>query len=125
MERPPSKVTPGLPAIGSDPPSQATPPAVQPEGRYGRYNLLERIGVGGMAEVFKAKSYGVEGFEKVVVIKRIIPELAESQNFTRDLVNEPGNILTPTLLAQKAKAMATEQGLACEILSLFLISASQ
>lgn len=41
-----------------------------------------------MAEVFKAKSYGVEGFEKVVVIKRILPELAESQNFVEMFIHE-------------------------------------
>ncbi|MGH8679311.1 MAG: leucyl aminopeptidase, partial [Burkholderiales bacterium] len=42
--------------------------------------------------------------------------IAESQNFTRDLVNEPSNRLTPRMLAQKAEAMAREAGLACEIL---------
>ncbi len=41
--------------------------------------------------------------------------IAESQNFTRDLVNEPSNRLTPRILAQKAEAMAKEAGLACEI----------
>lgn len=42
--------------------------------------------------------------------------LAESQNFTRELVNEPANILTPGVLAQRAQAMAAESGLECEIL---------
>src|SRR6266481_7901820 len=42
--------------------------------------------------------------------------IAESQNFTRDLVNEPSNKLTPRVLAEKAEAMAKEAGLAVEIL---------
>ena len=37
--------------------------------RFGKYLLLERVSVGGMAEIFKAKSFGVEGFEKVIAIK--------------------------------------------------------
>jgi tetratricopeptide (TPR) repeat protein len=41
-----------------------------------------------MAEVFKAKSYGVEGFEKILVIKRILPELARSQDFVNMFVHE-------------------------------------
>jgi leucyl aminopeptidase len=43
--------------------------------------------------------------------------LGESQNFTRSLVNEPGNRLTPTILGQHAAAMCKEQGLACEVYS--------
>ena len=42
--------------------------------------------------------------------------LAESQNFTRELVNEPANLLTPAILADRAKAMAAEVGLECEVL---------
>jgi leucyl aminopeptidase len=42
--------------------------------------------------------------------------IAEAQNFTRDLVNEPSNKLTPRILAEKAEAMAREAGLAVEIL---------
>jgi leucyl aminopeptidase len=42
--------------------------------------------------------------------------IAESQNFTRELVNEPGNRMTPTMLAERAKKMAEEVGLKCEIL---------
>ncbi len=42
--------------------------------------------------------------------------IAESQNFTRDLQNEPPNILNPMTLADRAKTMAAEMGLECEIL---------
>ena len=42
-----------------------------PSVTYGKYQLLERIARGGMAEVYRAKSHGVSGFEKVLVIKRI------------------------------------------------------
>jgi leucyl aminopeptidase len=41
--------------------------------------------------------------------------IGESQNFTRSLVNEPGNKLTPTIMGQRADAMAKEVGLACEV----------
>ncbi len=43
--------------------------------------------------------------------------IGESQNFTRTLVNEPGNKLTPTILGQRAAQMASETGLKCEVSS--------
>jgi leucyl aminopeptidase len=43
--------------------------------------------------------------------------VAESQNFTRDLVNEPSNRMTPTMLADRAKKMAKEVGLECDTYS--------
>jgi eukaryotic-like serine/threonine-protein kinase len=58
------------------------------ERQFGRYMLLERLGTGGMAEVFKAKSFGVEGFEKTLVIKRILPELALRPEFVEMFVHE-------------------------------------
>ena len=42
--------------------------------------------------------------------------LAEAQNFSRDLSNEPANVLTPTLLAERAKQMSADFGLECEVL---------
>ena len=51
--------------------------------------------------------------EKGIARGRII---GEAQNFTRDLVNEPSNKLTPRVLAEKAQAMAKEAGLAVEVL---------
>jgi leucyl aminopeptidase len=50
--------------------------------------------------------------QKAVDEGRII---GESQNFTRELVNEPSNRMTPTTLAQRAQAMAKEVGLKCEV----------
>ena len=41
--------------------------------------------------------------------------IGDSMNFTRDLANEPPNILTPTEMANRAKKMAKETGLKCEI----------
>jgi leucyl aminopeptidase len=41
--------------------------------------------------------------------------LGEAQNFTRTLVNEPGNVMTPTVLGQKAAEMCAQYGLSCEV----------
>jgi len=56
--------------------------------KFGKYYLLERINVGGMAEVFKAKSLGVEGFEKLLAIKRILPNIAEDEDFITMFIDE-------------------------------------
>ena len=48
---------------------------------FGRYILTSKIAMGGMAEIFRAKSFGAEGFEKVVVIKRILPHFSEDEGF--------------------------------------------
>lgn len=43
--------------------------------QFGRYLLLDKLAVGGMAEIFRAKTSGAHGFEKTVVVKRILPQL--------------------------------------------------
>jgi predicted ATPase/tRNA A-37 threonylcarbamoyl transferase component Bud32 len=55
---------------------------------YGKYQLIDLIARGGMAEVYKAKSHGVEGFEKLVVIKRILPEFSRDAAFVDMFINE-------------------------------------
>jgi serine/threonine protein kinase len=55
---------------------------------FGKYYLLERINVGGMAEVFKAKATGVEGFERMVAVKRILPSIAEDEEFITMFIDE-------------------------------------
>ena len=55
---------------------------------FGQYTLLERIAVGGMAEVWKARMKGVEGFQKTVAIKKILPHLTDSSDFVSMFVDE-------------------------------------
>jgi leucyl aminopeptidase len=68
--------------------------------------FIERVAVAGYGESEKA------GAEKGIARGKII---GEAQNFTRDLVNEPSNKLTPSILAEKAAVMAKETGLPVEI----------
>jgi len=56
--------------------------------RFGKYLLLERVNVGGMAEVFKAKTFGVAGFERIVAIKRILPNMVEDDEFIKMFIDE-------------------------------------
>lgn len=62
-------------------------PEPRPE-KFGRYILLDRINVGGMAEVFRGKSSGVEGFERLVALKRILPNIAADPDFIDMFVDE-------------------------------------
>ena len=49
--------------------------------KFGQYILLDKVGSGGMAELFKAKKVGIEGFERVLAIKRILPHLSSDEEF--------------------------------------------
>ena len=55
---------------------------------FGKYYLLERINVGGMAEVYKAKAFGVEGFERLLAVKKILASIAEDESFIKMFIDE-------------------------------------
>jgi serine/threonine protein kinase len=56
--------------------------------QFGKYTLFERIGRGGMADVFKGRVQGPAGFERVFVVKRILPHLSDDPQFTRMFIEE-------------------------------------
>lgn len=61
----------------------------EPSGtRLGKYQLLRRIATGGMAEIFLARAQAMHGFEKQVVLKRILPQHASSDDFIRMFLAE-------------------------------------
>jgi leucyl aminopeptidase len=68
---------------------------------------IESLAIGGYSD--SERGAGEKGLAKGRII-------ADSQNFSRDLINEPSNKMTPTILAQKAEAMAKAAGLSVEIL---------
>jgi eukaryotic-like serine/threonine-protein kinase len=53
-----------------------------------RYQVIERIDAGGMAEVFKANSTSLQGFQKLVAIKRVLPSLTQNERFVRMFLDE-------------------------------------
>lgn len=56
--------------------------------QFGKYQLLDRIAVGGMVELFRAKLTGVQGFEKLIAIKKILPNLSEEENLVTSFIDE-------------------------------------
>jgi serine/threonine protein kinase len=62
--------------------------ATRDSSRFGKYRLLDRIAVGGMAEIFLALQVDGEGLETPVVIKRIRPHLSKHSSFVKMFLNE-------------------------------------
>jgi len=55
---------------------------------FGRYQLIRRVSLGGMAEIYKAKAFGPSGFEKVVAVKRLLPHAEEDPELVGRFVAE-------------------------------------
>ncbi len=56
--------------------------------RFGKYHVLDKIAQGGMAEVYKVKTVGIAGFEKIQALKRILPSSAREGRFIRSFIDE-------------------------------------
>jgi serine/threonine protein kinase len=77
---------PSFPAPKSGPaPSTAD---ISAGSRLGKYEILKRLATGGMAEIFLARVSGLPGFHKMVVIKRILPQLATKSDFIEMFLDE-------------------------------------
>lgn len=55
---------------------------------FGKYQILERIATGGMAEIYKARLEGIGGFQRTFAIKRILPHLSANAEYIAMLVDE-------------------------------------
>lgn len=56
--------------------------------QFGKYVLVGEIATGGMAEVFLGVKHGLEGFLKVVVLKRVLPQFSDNEQFVRMFIDE-------------------------------------
>src|SRR5215831_6929509 len=68
--------------------STAPDPSPSTPEQFGPYELYERLGMGGMATVYRAKKRGPEGFERVVALKRMLQHLAEDSSFVESFIRE-------------------------------------
>jgi serine/threonine-protein kinase len=55
---------------------------------FGKYEVIRRLAIGGMGEVFLARQVGIPGFERLVILKSLLPELAEQQGFVDAFLDE-------------------------------------
>src|SRR5947207_2637371 len=64
------------------------PPLPHFDRKFGKYSVVSRIGAGGMAEVFQCRLAGLGGFDKQVVVKRILPQHATDPEFVSMFLDE-------------------------------------
>src|SRR5882724_9581222 len=69
-------------------PTTASPPAWQPGESVGRYQLLAKLATGGMAEIWLADQQGLQGFQKLVVIKRMLEAYSHDHEFVEMFLDE-------------------------------------
>ncbi len=77
--------------MGGSPPARRSVPRTtnMSDGQHQqRYRVIDKIAAGGMAEVFRAESAGIEGFKKKVAIKRVLPHLSQKRKFMSMFLDE-------------------------------------
>lgn len=72
----------------SAPKESALDASIGPIRRFGRYTLIKKLATGGMAEIWLARQTGVAGFNRFVVIKKILSHLAEEETFRNMFLDE-------------------------------------
>jgi TonB family protein len=89
---PPPVEVPKKPVGEKTPVRKGHPPSAErpaPSGtEFGQYVIEDHIATGGMADVYKARMMGMEGFQKTVAIKRILSNLTDSEEFVRMFIDE-------------------------------------
>lgn len=83
------------PEISIAPPTEIATAASDPDGdvpvvgeRFGKYLIVGELAIGGMAEVFLGVQRGLEGFQKTVVIKRVLPQHGSNPEFVQMFIDE-------------------------------------
>jgi len=64
------------------------PDELKPGNTLGKYEIVRKLAVGGMAQIYLARARGTAGFEKLVVLKRILPSVAEDHGFVQMFLDE-------------------------------------
>jgi serine/threonine protein kinase len=78
----------GVPQELTEQPSRPGSRPIPTPEPFGKYILLQRLGAGGMAEVFQAVAGGPEGFQRTLVIKRMLPQLTQDESFVQMFIDE-------------------------------------
>lgn len=73
---------------GHEGPGRAKSMATFQPQKFGKYQLLDKIATGGMAELYRAKLTGAEGFEKLIAIKKILPHLSGEGELVKAFIDE-------------------------------------
>ncbi|HEX2735281.1 MAG TPA: serine/threonine-protein kinase [Polyangiaceae bacterium] len=88
FDEPPKTVSPGARGTGRAASKADTPTQLDRGTWLGRYEVLRPLGAGGMGQVYLARTQGLPGFEKLVALKRVLPEHDARADFAQMLLHE-------------------------------------